>query len=135
MPLRVRRREELADEPEVAVVLGEAPDGLPLILRVERRASVESAVRAALGWPDDLAPDVAAAARRAGVIDVRGTPLYRTHATVGQLLGESMLARLLGGQSPLVLADDRQAPSSRADRVSNTAVLAVTSSPVTLMKV
>jgi len=146
MPLRVRRREELADEPEVAVVLGEAPDGLPLVLRVERRASVEGAVRAALGWPDDLAPDVtsalvalesavAAAARRAGVIEVRGTLLYRTHSTVGQLLGESMLARLLGGHSPLILADDRMAPSSRAERVSNTAVLAVASSPVTLMKV
>jgi len=146
MPLRVRRREELADEPEVAVVLGEAPDGLPLILRVERRASVEGAVRAALGWPETMAPDVesslaaleaavAAAARRAGIVDVRGTRLYRTHATVGHLLGDSMLARLLGSQSPLVLADDRFAPSSRPERVSNTAVLAVASSPVTLMKV
>jgi hypothetical protein len=145
-PLRVVRREELAEEPEVSIPLGEAPDGLPLILRGERRASVEGAVRAALGWPDALERDVetalgaleaavAAAARRAGVIEVRGTRLYRTQATVGQLLGESMLARLLGGHSPLVLADDRFAPPGRAERAPNTAVLAVASSPVTLMKV
>jgi hypothetical protein len=145
-PLRVVRREDLADDAEVSIALGDAPDGLPLILRVERRASIDGAVRAALGWPERLEPDVdaalgalesavAAAARRAGIIDVRGTRLYRTHATVAQLLGESMLARLLGGHSPLVLADDRVAAPGRAERAPNTAVLAVASSPVTLMKV
>jgi len=149
LPLRVRRREDLQTEPQVAVVLGDAPDGLPLILRVERRASVETAVRTALGHPTQLEPEieralgalehaVAATARAAGVFEVRGgTRLYRTHATVGTILGESMLARILGAQSPLILAEDRFAPSARPERVTNTAVLAAVSraaSPVTLMK-
>jgi hypothetical protein len=152
LPLRVRRREDLAIEPQVAVVLGDAPDGLPLVLRVERRASVDAAVRTALGHPPTLEPDVERAlaalevavgvsARSAGVFEVhgegRGARLYRTHATVGTLLGESMLARILGAQSPLILAEDRFAPSARPERVTNTAVLAAVSraaSPVTLMK-
>jgi hypothetical protein len=152
MPLKVRRREDLCLEPQVAVVLGDGPDGLPLILRVERRASVEAAVRMALGHPPTLEPEiertlgqlenaVSTSARAAGIFEVRGevrgTRLYRTHATVGTLLGESMLARILGAQSPLILAEDRFAPSSRPERVTNTAVLAAVSratSPVTLMK-
>jgi len=152
LPLRVRRREDLSTEPQVACVLGDAPDGLPLILRVERRASVEAAVKTALGHPPSLDPEVeralaglenavATSARAAGIFEVRGevrgTRLYRTHATVGTLLGESMLARILGAQSPLILAEDRFAPSSRPERVTNTAVLAAVSraaSPVTLMK-
>jgi hypothetical protein len=152
LPLRVRRREDLGVEPQVAVVLGDAPDGLPLVLRVERRASVETAVRTALGHPSALDPEVertlgaleaavATTARGAGVFEIRGEPrgarLYRTAATVGVLLGESMLARILGAQSPLILAEDRYAPSSRPERVTNTAVLAAVSratSPVTLMK-
>jgi hypothetical protein len=149
LPLRVRRREDLSTEPQVAVVLGDGPDGLPLVLRVERRASVEAAVRTALGHPPALDPEVeralgtlehavAASARVAGIFEVRGGGrLYRSHATVGALLGESMLARILGAQSPLILAEDRFAPSSRPERVTNTAVLAAVSraaSPVTLMK-
>ncbi|MCA9679488.1 MAG: hypothetical protein H6709_18660 [Kofleriaceae bacterium] len=152
LPLRVRRREDLGVEPQVAVVLGDAPDGLPLVLRVERRASVEAAVRTALGHPasmdgeiaralDALEAAVASSARSAGVFELRdearGMRLYRTHATVGALLGESMLARILGAQSPLILPEDRFAPSSRPERVTNTAVLAAVSrasAPVTLMK-
>jgi hypothetical protein len=48
-----------------------------------------------------------------------------------------MLSRILGAQSPLILAEDRYAPSSRPERVTNTAVLAAVSratGPVTLMK-
>jgi len=152
LPLRVRRREDLACEPQVAVVLGDAPDGLPLVLRVERRASVDAAVRTALGHPPSLDGEVeralgnlenavVASAKTAGIVDVRGeirgTRVYRTHATVGALFGESMLARILGAQSPLILAEDRFAPSSRPERVTNTAVLAAVSratAPVTLMK-
>jgi len=148
LPLRVRKREDLATEPQVTVLLGDGPDGLPLVLRVERRASVDAAVRAALGHPGSLDPEieralanlenaVATSARTAGVFEVRGTRLYRTHATVGAILGESMLARILGAQSPLILAEDRFAPSSRPERVTNTAVFAAVSrasAPVTLMK-
>ncbi len=152
LPLRVRRREDLGVEPQVAVVLGDAPDGLPMVLRVERRASIETAVRTALGHPSSLDPEVertlgalegavSTTARSAGVFEIRGEArgarLYRTAATVGVLLGESMLARILGAQSPLILAEDRYAPSSRPERVTNTAVLAAVSratSPVTLMK-
>src|SRR5262249_31736742 len=45
---------------------------------------------------------IAAAARRAGLFDLGGTRVYRTGAPVGVLFGETMLARILGGTSPLL---------------------------------
>lgn len=110
-PLHVGPRQDLAARADAAVMIGDAPDGLPLVLEVERARRVGDAVRAVLGSAPDrqvaealeaLECAIAAAARRAGLFDLGGTPVYRTGAPVGALFGETMLARILGGTSPLL---------------------------------
>lgn len=143
-PIRVRKREELEQIADAAVPLGEAPDGLPLVLEVERAAHLTEQILESLGQPTRLPPTVAAAlanldgvlaqsARAAGVLDVRGTLIYRSSATVGELLGETILVRALGGASPLTgdepAGDPAVAPSGQ------TAILtAASAAPITLMK-
>jgi hypothetical protein len=142
-PLRVRKREELEQLADAAVPLGEAPDGLPLILDVERAAHLTESILEQLGQPTRLPPPVAAAmanldgvlaqaARAAGVVDVRGTLIYRTAATVGELLGETLLVRALGGASPL--AGDEPAVEPGAGRGQTAVLTAAAVAPVTLMK-
>ena len=143
-PLRVRKREELEQLADAAVLLGEAPDGLPLVLDVERAAHLTEAILDQLGQPSRLPPPVAQAlanldsvlgqaARAAGVLDVRGTLIYRTAATVGELLGDTLLVRALGGASPL--AGDELGAADPAFGRGQTAVLtAAAAAPVTLMK-
>ena len=110
-PLQVGPRQDLAARADAAVVIGDAPDGLPLVLEVERARRVGDAVRTVLGGAPDaevaaaleaLEAAIAAAARRAGMFDLGGTRVYRTGAPVGALFGETMLARMLGGTSPLL---------------------------------
>jgi protein kinase-like protein len=143
--LRVARRDALAADPEVAVLLGEAPDGLPLVLHVVRRGSIKAVVLNALGNPERLAPDVesgleqleaaiAREARSAGIESVDDVAVYRTNQSIGPLFGPPLLARILGSDSPVVLAEDRYLPSSRPDYVPHTAAVANAPHPVTLMK-
>jgi hypothetical protein len=142
LPLAVRPRGSLLLQPRTAVALGEAPDGLPLILKVERRATVEEAVLAALGYPqrESLAPAVAAAlaqlqeavaeqARTGGVEQHDGQAVYCSAATVGVLLGEPLLCRILGAYSPLLLAEDLYTASAQPDSVPITAAVAAASGP------
>ncbi|HZS41791.1 MAG TPA: hypothetical protein VFF06_33410 [Polyangia bacterium] len=137
-PLTVRARRSLGEEPRAAVLLGTAPDGLPLVLAVDRRASVERAVLSALGlWDrarlppellealDRLEARVAERARGLGLDVLDGRPVYASERPVGALLGEPLLARLVGAQSPLILDEDRFQPSSEPERVANTAACAV----------
>ena len=146
-PLLVRSRESLTEHPETAVVIGEAPDGLPLVLRVSRRASVEGAVLAALGYVpreqlaapvehalEGLESAVRVEARRIGIeqLDIGG--VYRSKDTVGALFGDTLLARMLGAHSPLILAEDRHLPSSEPENVANTAAIALSPRPITVMK-
>lgn len=141
----VRARESLYEHPRTAIVLGAAPDGLPLVLRVERRFSVANAVLAVLGYPPTLAPPVAAAldtleravtdeARRVGIFELDSGAMYRSKATVGTLFGDTMMSRILGAQSPLLLEEDRDALGSQAEQIANTAALPMSPSPVTVMK-
>lgn len=146
-PLQVRQRPALAEHPETAVVLGEAPDGLPLVLEVRRRRSVERAVLGALGCssadelPDEVAGALAAleaavdAEARVGGLDLLGqTQVYGSAATMGSLFGRTMLARILGAHSPLVLPEDHLAPSGAPEMVANTAAVTLAADPITLMK-
>ena len=146
-PLTVRSRDSLTQAPESAVVLGDAPDGLPLVLHVLRRHSVESAVLGALGYPprDELAGPisdaltalqraVASEAKRQGILRVGAASFYRSDATVGTLFGDTMLASTIGAHSPLILAEDRYSTSSQPELVANTAAVALSPDPVTLMK-
>jgi hypothetical protein len=142
-PIRVRRRDELEQLADAAVPLGEAPDGRPLVLDVERAAHLTESILDQLGQPTRLPPTVAAAlanldgvlaqaARAAGVLDVRGTLIYRSAATVGGLLGETMLVRALGGASPL--AGDEPAPDPSIGRGQTAVLTAASAAPITLMK-
>lgn len=145
-PLTVRAREALTESPDVAVMLGEAPDGQPLVLSVKRPGSVERAVLSALGNPavEHLSPgiDTALAALEAavrergksiGVQELDLGAVYRSATQVANLLGDTLLVRTLGAQSPLILPDDRFAPSSGAQQVANTAVFAQLDKPITVM--
>jgi hypothetical protein len=145
-PLTVRAREALTEAPDVAVMLGEAPDGQPLVLSVKRPGSVERAVLSALGNPpaEHLLPAIgtalaaleAAVRERGKSIGVQELDLgrvYRSATQVGNLLGDTLFVRALGAQSPLILPDDRFAPSSGAQQVANTAVFAQLDKPITVM--
>jgi hypothetical protein len=142
-PIRVRKREELEQVADAVVPLGEAPDGLPLVLEVERAAHLTEHILDRLGQPTRLPPPVAAAlanldgvlaqaARAAGVLDVRGTLIYRSEATVGELLGETILVRALGGASPL--AGDEPAADPAVARGQTAVLTAASAAPITLMK-
>ncbi|HUH04861.1 MAG TPA: hypothetical protein VML75_22845, partial [Kofleriaceae bacterium] len=145
-PLTVRAREALTESPDVAVMLGEAPDGQPLVLSVKRPGSVERAVLSALGNPlaEHLSPAIATAlaaleaavrerGKSIGVEQLDLGPVYRSASQVGSLLGDTLLVRALGAQSPLILPDDRFAPSSAAEQVANTAAFAQIDKPITVM--
>lgn len=143
-PLTVRDRKSLSERPDTAVEIGPAPDGLPLVLDVGRRSSVASAVLSALRcarW-EDLPGDIAktltaletavqANARAQGLAKIGGRPVFRTASTVGMLLGDTILARVLGAESPLVLPEDR---TGGEDRVPITSMVAVAEKPAEIMK-
>src|SRR5438093_10977390 len=48
-PPRVRPRAELEKSPDVVVAIGDAPDGLPLVLDIGRSRNVRSALLSVLG--------------------------------------------------------------------------------------
>ena len=142
---RVRRREELDSVADALVLLGDAPDGRPLVLDVRRAVAIGASIDRDLGSPTVLPPVVAGAiaqlesvlaqaARTAGLVDVRGAKLYRTGATVGELLGATMLARALGSHSPIASPghDGAEVPGSTA--IATSAMAHAMSAPVTVMK-
>lgn len=146
-PLLVRARTTIDEAPNTAVVLGEAPDGLPLVLTIRRPGSVQQAVLGALGNPapsslpapvtgalDALEAAVRDEGRRIGVRASDLGPVYRSAHTVGSLLGDPLLARMIGAQSPLILPDDRYQPSAAPEQIANTAMIAQLDRPVTAMK-
>jgi hypothetical protein len=114
-PLAVVERKALSRQPDAAVVLGTAPDGLPLVLRITRHSSVEAPVLRMLGvsaahqLPREvgaalakLEEAVAAQARQEGLVRLGRETVYRTRDTCQQLLGSTLLARLLGEAGPLL---------------------------------
>jgi hypothetical protein len=119
-PLVVRPRAALAEQPDACVLLGTAADGLPLVLQVTRRASVAQSVMSALGYPprhelsdaltqalDRLEEAVHQRAKELGLTLRRGKKHYVTRATAAHLLGDTLLVRLLGEDSPILLPEDR----------------------------
>jgi hypothetical protein len=143
-PLVVRPRASLCEVPRTAVLLGEAPDGLPLVLEVSRERPVGAAVGAALGETDVLVPavraaldrlevEVAAWACRKGLLDLGSAEVYRTQSPIGSLFGPPMLARLLGQRSPAA-ADAYPALPMRAEQRGGLAEMGDAPATVTMMK-
>lgn len=121
--LAVVDRARLLEQPDACVPVGMAPDGLPLVLRVERSASIIEPVLRAVhaGEVRDLSHDVRKLLleldkrlqheRRALGVAPKGpgsgAPHYVSMQTVPTLFGDTLLCRLLGAASPLLLAEDR----------------------------
>jgi hypothetical protein len=120
--LDVHDRAHLVNHADGCIPIGVAPDGLPLVLRVSRAASIVEPVMRALHARDtnSLSKEVRAhlaqlnrqvqSERRGLGLAPRGpysdAPHYVTMASVPQLLGDTMLSRLLGRTSPLLLPED-----------------------------
>ncbi len=140
----MRSRASLASAPHTVVGLGHAPDGLPLALSVSRRYSVREAVLDELDASaiEELAPPVRDAvlaleravcdeARREGLIELGGTDVYLSAGTMGAIFGSTMLARLLGSQSPIASPLDGALPPAL---LAAPGPSLAASEPVTLMK-
>jgi len=123
--LQVHDRAQLLNHADACIPVGTAPDGLPLVLKVARAASIVEPVLRALHAPDVDALSKEARAhltslnrqvqseRRGLGIAARGpfvdAPHYVTMASIPNLIGDTLLARLLGPTSPLLLPEDTPA--------------------------
>jgi hypothetical protein len=120
--LEVHDRARLLEHADGCIPVGTAPDGLPLVLRVSRSASIVGPVLRALNAHDlaHLSNEVRAQVtqlnrqvqteRRGLGIAPRGpaaeVPHYVTMTSVPKLMGDTLLSRLLGPTSPLLLPED-----------------------------
>lgn len=112
-PVRIRPRAELLQSPDVGVAIGEAPDGLPLVLQIWRGRDVRSPILGVLGRPEhDLPPEVTSAIDtlqrlvstqvvRDGIGELEGKQGYTCSRSIGAMLGSSLLANALGEGGPL----------------------------------
>lgn len=140
-PIEVRPRRSIEEEPTVAVPLGRAPDGLPLVLQIQRRISLlpdllqKFGASSAKELPGDIRKAVenlervlSEHARMAGVVP-HPTPraqggTYVTSHTIRDLVGLSIPARALGPQSPLVLPEDVRRGDAEPERMADTRTFA-----------
>jgi hypothetical protein len=112
-PLKVASRGELAKSADLAVAVGHAPDGLPLVIRIRRSRDVRPSVLSALGCsPSQLTPAVSSALEALqrvvgaqslalGMGEVDGKRGYTSKRAIGSMLGQSLFAKALGDVGPL----------------------------------
>jgi hypothetical protein len=112
-PLEVKSRVELTRTADVAVAVGHAPDGLPLVLHLDRTRDVRPSVLSALGCrAGDLTREVGTALEALqkvvgaqslthGMSERDGRRGYTTTRSIGNLLGASLFAKALGEVGPL----------------------------------
>ncbi len=136
--LDVHDRASVLNRADTTVRIGTAPDGLPLLLTIQRSASIVEPVLRALhatevsslskevrGHLTDLNHRVQRERRDLGVakrgpfVDV---PHYVTMSSVPELVGTTLLARLLGPTSPLLLPEDTPAWRAHDEVVAKTSV-------------
>jgi hypothetical protein len=134
--LEVHDRAHLMNHADACIPVGVAPDGLPLVLKVSRSASIVEPLLRALHAPDtdalskearahltSLNKQVQAERRGLGIAE-RGpyvdAPHYVTMSCVPMLLGETLLSRLIGSVSPLLLPEDAPRWSRNDEAVAKT---------------
>lgn len=112
-PLKVVARSELARSADLAVAIGHAPDGLPLVMKIHRSRDVRPSVLRALACaPHELAPPVSnalealqrvvgAQSLAIGMGEVDGKRGYTATRSIGSMLGQSLFAKALGDIGPL----------------------------------
>lgn len=132
--VEVGKRNALCDAPEAAFEIGQAPDGLPVLLHVDRRLDVRSPVLLALRTSEADLPKSFQRPLKAleqatreysltlGIHQVGRNPYYETRHNAVALLGKTLLARLLDAVSPMVMAEDRSAPQA-AERFETSVAL------------
>lgn len=129
-------RQALLETPDAWVPLGMAPDGLPLLLAVTRSVTVTPTVLRELHAHrvDELSHEMRAhlaaldkqvryERRNDGIVRAAGlgeSPAYLTTKSPAGLLGPTLMSRLLGAKSPLLLDRDGQVstPQVLAERTS-----------------
>lgn len=130
----ITRPADLDVRPDAAFELARAPDGLPLVMHVQRAVDVRRSVLRALDVDAPLAPELERAlaelqrvARSCSVgrriVRVGHRAYYETAGSIAGHFGATLLARMLGAVSPLVLPDDVVA-SREPSRFENSVVLA-----------
>jgi len=130
--IEITRPGDLDVRPDAAFELARAPDGLPLVMHVHRAIDVRGPVLRALDAGASLAPDLERAlaelqrvtracsvTRR--ILRVGHRAYYETVGSTAGHLGATLLARMLGAVSPLVLPDDVVA-SREPSRFENSVV-------------
>ncbi len=133
--IEITRPGDLDVRPDAAFELARAPDGLPLVMHVHRAVDVRSPVLRALdvGAPlnGDLERALAELQRVARsctitrrIVRVGGRAYYETIGSTASHFGATLLARMLGAVSPLVLPDDVVA-SGEPSRFENSVLLSV----------
>eukprot|EP00727_Mastigamoeba_balamuthi_P014421 m51a1_g9603 putative serine threonine protein kinase (738) ;mRNA; f:1051590-1055143 len=128
-PLAADTRARLATSPDAVVAVGTTPEGLPMLLSVRRSLDLRSAVASALGLsggaqsivPEGIAAPFAALSRAVhrhccgvGVTQIDGCRTYVTSKQVCELMGQPVLAALLGVDSPLKQSSKARAPQHLA---------------------
>lgn len=119
-------REHLLTEPKALFPIGRAPDGLPILLYVNRAVNVRRPVIQALSRFGRLPPEVEKALEKLDAVAQAHTVQSRVHklerktffetsATVRSLFGQTLFSRMLGPVSPMVLPEDHQIPGSSED--------------------
>lgn len=131
----------LEHQPDAAFELAHAPDGLPLALHVRRTIDVHGPVLRALRAAGALpATDALPREMERGLIELERAArvhsvgqrivrsgdrvYYETVRSIASHLGATLLARMLGAVSPMVLPED-VARASEPSRFENSAVLSV----------
>jgi hypothetical protein len=146
--IEITRAGDLDVRPDAAFELARAPDGLPLVMHVHRAVDVRSPVLRALevgaardgsepgsrapgGLERDLEHALAELQRLARsctitrrMVRVGGRAYYETAGSIAGHLGATLLARMLGAVSPLVLPED-VAAAHEPSRFENSVLLSV----------
>lgn len=130
--IAITRAADLDVQPDAAFELGRAPDGLPLVIHVHRAVDVRDPVLRALRTDGKLDRDLQRAlveldrvARSytlaRGMVRLGRRAYYETTGSVSARLGATLLARMLGAVSPMVLPED-VAASGESARFENSVV-------------
>ncbi len=133
--IEVTRAGDLDARPDAAFELARAPDGLPLVMHVHRAVDVRGPVVRALdvgASPDRELERALAELQRVArsctitrrIVRVGGRAYYETAGSIAGHLGATLLARMLGAVSPLVLPDD-VAAAREPSRFENSVLLSV----------
>jgi Protein kinase domain len=133
--IEITRAGDLDVRPDAAFELARAPDGLPLVMHVHRAVDVRRPVLRALDVDAPLSRELDSAltelqrvARSCSVtrriVRIGHRAYYETVGSTASQFGATLVARMLGAASPLVLPDDVVA-SREPSRFENSVVLAV----------